>query len=89
MAKIEFDGIIFREGGLYVGYSPKLDVSSCGDTMEKARKNLLTAVRLFLEEADRMGTLEEILAECGYAKTVTGQWQTPRVIATEFMTVEA
>ena len=77
MVKIEFDGVIFREGNAYVSYSPKLDVSSCGDTVEEARRNLLTAVRLFLEEAERMGTLEEILAESGYIKTEAGRWETP------------
>ena len=89
MIKIEFDGVIFREGGVYIGYSPKLDVSSCGNTVEEARSNLRTAVRLFIEEAERMGTLEEILTESGYAKADTGQWETPRFVATEFMTVEA
>jgi predicted RNase H-like HicB family nuclease len=41
--------------------SPKLDLSSCGDTVDAARKNLKTAAQLFLEEAANMGTLEEIL----------------------------
>lgn len=53
MTQIEFDGIVFLEGKTYVGYCPELDVSSCGDTIEKARKNLSTAVRLFLEEAEK------------------------------------
>ncbi len=51
MVKIEFDGVIFREGDVYIGYSPKLDVSSCGNTLEEARSNLRTAERLFIEEA--------------------------------------
>jgi predicted RNase H-like HicB family nuclease len=34
-----------------------LDVSSCGRTKEKAFANLKEAVRLFLEEAEKMGTL--------------------------------
>lgn len=35
---------------------------------EKAEKNLLEAVRLFLEEVGRMGTLDQILEESGYVK---------------------
>lgn len=61
MTRIEFDGIVFLEGETYVSYCPELDVSSCGDTIEKARQNLSTAVRLFLEEAEKMGTLKRPL----------------------------
>jgi hypothetical protein len=32
-------------------------------------KNLTEAVRLFLEEAEKMATLEQILDEAGYSKT--------------------
>lgn len=35
----------------------------------KPCKNLKAAVRLFLEEAEKMGTLEQILEEAGYSKT--------------------
>jgi len=42
-----------------------LDLSSCGSGEEKARANLKTAVRLFLEEAGRMRTLDRILQETG------------------------
>jgi hypothetical protein len=66
--EIEFTSQIFKEGHTYVSYSPQLDISSCGRTKEKAHRNLLEAVRLFLEEAERMGTLEEILQESGYVK---------------------
>ncbi len=38
MLDIEFDGIIFEEGETYISYSPKLDVSSCGNTVDEARK---------------------------------------------------
>jgi predicted RNase H-like HicB family nuclease len=59
--ELEFDGIIFKEGQTFVAYSPKLEVSSSGDAVDKARENLKTAVRLFLEEAEKLGTLEDIL----------------------------
>ncbi|WP_211232870.1 hypothetical protein, partial [Desulfatirhabdium butyrativorans] len=54
MINLEFDSIVFQEGNTYVAYSPKLDVSSCGGTINEARNNnLKTAVRLFLEEAEK------------------------------------
>ncbi len=54
---------ILKEGGTYVAHTPELDVSSCGGTKERALKNLKEAVRLFLEEAEKLGTLEGILEE--------------------------
>lgn len=54
MFQIEFDGIIFKEGKTYVSYCPELDVSTCGNTIDEARKNLKIAVNLFLEETEKM-----------------------------------
>ena len=65
---IHFTARIFKEGRQYVAYSPELDVSSCGGSPAKAKRNLLEAVRLFLEEAERMGTLARILQESGYVQ---------------------
>ena len=61
--KIKFTSLIFKEGRTFVGYARKLDVSSCGGTKDKALLNFREAVRLFLEEGKRMGTLEQILEE--------------------------
>ena len=66
--QIYFTTQIFKQGRLYVAHTPELDVSSCGSTKQKAQKNLLEAVRLFLEEAGKMGTLQQILEEAGYVK---------------------
>jgi predicted RNase H-like HicB family nuclease len=60
---IQFTVQIFKEGRLYVAYTPEFDVSSCGGTQAKAKANLFEAVRLFLEEADKIGTLQQILEE--------------------------
>ena len=65
MGSIEFDMVIFKEGDTFVSYCPELDVSSCGGDTDEARGNLRTAVRLFLEEAERMGTLADIISEAG------------------------
>jgi predicted RNase H-like HicB family nuclease len=48
----QITAIIEREGDGYVALCPELDVSSQGDTIETARKNLQEAVGLFLETAD-------------------------------------
>jgi predicted RNase H-like HicB family nuclease len=63
--EIQFTTQVFKEGRTYVAHSRELDVSSCGGTEERALKNLKEAVRLFLEEADKLGTLDRILEESG------------------------
>src|SRR5436190_2433403 len=67
--EIQFTTRIFKEGRTYVAHALELDVSSCGGTKEKALRNLKEAVRLFLEEAEKMGTLTQILSEAGYTQT--------------------
>ncbi len=66
--EIEFTCQILKEGKTFVAYAPELDVSSCGTSRERARRNLLDAVRLFLEEAEKMGTHDQILEEAGYVR---------------------
>ena len=67
--EIQFTTRIFKEGRTYVAHALELDVSSCGGgSKDKALKNLKEAVRLFLGEAENMGTLEQILEEAGYSK---------------------
>ena len=70
---IEFGVITFQEGKTCVAHCPELDVSSCGRDVDEARRNLKTAVRLFGEEAEKLGTLEDILREARSQRT-SGQW---------------
>jgi len=66
VVKIQVTTRVFKEGRTYVAHALELDVSSCGGTKGKALKSLKEAVRLFLEEAAKMGSLKQILeeAEC-------------------------
>ena len=59
--KIQFTTQVFREGKTHIAYAPELDVSSCATTEAKARKNLVEAVRLFLEEAEKKGSFDQNL----------------------------
>jgi predicted RNase H-like HicB family nuclease len=54
--EIQFTTRIFKEGRTFVAYTRELDLSSCGGTRQKALRNIKEAVRLFLEEAEKMGT---------------------------------
>ena len=64
--EIQFTTRIFKERRGFVAHAIELDVSSCGGSEVRALRNLKEAVRLFLEETERMGTLEQILNEAGY-----------------------
>ena len=80
--EIQFTTQIFKEGRMYVAHTRELDVSSCGGTKEKALRNLKEAARLFLEEAERMGTLDQILEEAGYSKR-RSKLEGPKFVGTQ------
>ncbi|OGW15310.1 MAG: hypothetical protein A3G93_00980 [Nitrospinae bacterium RIFCSPLOWO2_12_FULL_45_22] len=87
MIPIDYDIIVFKEDEAYVAYCPELDISSCGNTIEHAKEMLKTAVRLFIEEAKKMGTLEDILEESRYKRDVNGRWLPPKLVATELVSI--
>lgn len=87
MIPIDYDLIVFKEDKTYIAYCPELDVSSCGNSVEHAKEMLNTAVRLFLEEAGKMGTLDDILEEAKYRKDESGRWIPPKLVATELVSV--
>ena len=87
MISLDFDIFVFKEDKAYVAYSPELDISSCGNSVDHAKDMLKTAVRLFLEEADKMETLEDILEESGYRKDQSGRWIPPKLVATELASI--
>jgi len=87
MAQIDFDIIVFKENNTYVAYCPELDISSCGNNVEHAKEMLKTAVRLFLEEAEKIGTLNDILEEANYVKDRSGKWTPPKLVATELASI--
>jgi len=63
---IEYTVHLWKEGSQYIAHAMPLDVMSAGNTPEEARDALDEAVRVFLRTASDMGTLQEILEECGY-----------------------
>jgi predicted RNase H-like HicB family nuclease len=83
MVSIDYDLVVFSEGESFVAYCPELDLSSCGRTVDDARANLKTAVRLLVEEAETMGALDQVLQEAGYLPDGKGGYASPRLVATE------
>lgn len=80
---IQFNSEIWQEGDKFVAYAPQLDISSCGETIDKARTNLAEAMELFFEEAEKLGNLDSILKESGFI--FDRFWQAPEIIAHEKM----
>jgi len=79
---IQFRSIVFKDGNTYVGYCPELDVSSCGDTPLEAKNMLKEAIRLFLEETKRMGTMRSILEKAGFSLDENMVYVPPQIVAT-------
>jgi len=87
MISLDYDVIVFKEDRVYIAYCPELDISSCGSTIDQAKEMLKSAVRLFLEESEKIGTLEDILEESGYKKDANGRWFPPKLVATELVSI--
>lgn len=68
MTSIPYTSYLYKEDDQIVALCPELNVSSFGDTIEEALAALQEAVTLFLEECQRMGTLEIVLEEAGYRR---------------------
>lgn len=83
--RIEHTVQVWKEGDTYVARAVPLDVMSCGETSEEARKNLAEAVDLFLKTASNHGTLVEILEECGYVRK-GNEWHAPKLLLSETVT---
>lgn len=69
--------ILFKEGEHIVSLCPQLNVSSFGETAEEAKKSLLEAITLFLQECQKMETLEEVLEEAEYSR-LGEEWIPPQ-----------
>ncbi|MBU1147118.1 MAG: hypothetical protein KKD11_02100 [Candidatus Omnitrophica bacterium] len=73
---------IYKENGSYIAYTPALDLSTCGNTFEKAKKRFEEIVPLFIEELEKEGTLEEVLYSLGWRKVnkPRKRWIPPRFV---------
>ena len=66
--KIRLTEEIWKEGNMYVSYCPELDIASCGEDVQVAKKNLIEAILINIEETKKMKTFEQFLEECGFEK---------------------
>ena len=84
--RVMYHAEFFREGDLYVALAPELNVSSFGETLDEARRSIQEAVEAFVEECERMGTLNEVMEEAAFVK-MDGGWAPRQPVAAEFLAV--
>ena len=64
--KLKLTEELWKEGNMYVSYCPELDIASCGEDVDQAKKNLKEVIRINLEEARKLGALDDLLQEAGF-----------------------
>ena len=72
--------IFLKEEEQFVAYTPALDLTTSGETLEEAEKNFHEVVQIFFEECERMGTLEKVLDDLGWKKK-GDEWISPLTVA--------
>jgi len=70
--KMKLTEEVWKEGNMYVSYCPELDIASCGETVEQARRNLREAILINMEETKKMGTFDQFLEEAGFHREHDG-----------------
>jgi len=86
MKLINVPVVFFEENGAIICHCLPLDVSSCGRDLNEARRNIKDAIEGFLEACEGMGTLEEVLNECGFVKSGS-DWKSPAVLESDSIDV--
>lgn len=72
--KIKLTEELWREGNMYVSYCPELDIASCGESIEEAKKNLKEVILINIEETQKMGTFDQFLQEAGFRESQDDVW---------------
>ena len=70
---------LWKEGDVYVSFTPALDLSTCGDTRDEAIRNMDEAARLFFQTAEERDCLQELLESYGWQLSEDERWIPPSV----------
>jgi len=87
-ADIQLPVTFLKEGSQFIAYSPALDLSTCGKTLEEARRRFGEAVSLFMHELHVKGALDEVLEGLGWQKK-RSSFVPPVMIGQEAYTIPA
>ena len=71
-----------EENDQVTAHCPVLDIATCGDDFDDAKKMFEDLMTIFFEELCNMGTLEDVLLENGFKKVenVPNKWIPPKII---------
>lgn len=67
-SKLLLNVIVKQEDKGYSVICPELNVASQGETFEEAVDNIKEAVELYIESAEELGAMEEVLEQLGLTK---------------------
>ncbi len=67
-SKLLLNVIVKQEDKGYSVICPELNVASQGETFEEAIDNIKEAVELYIESAEEVGTLDEVLERLGLTR---------------------
>ena len=67
-SKLLLNVIVKQEDKGYSVICPELNVASQGETFEEAIANIKEAVELYIESAEELGNLDEVLEQMGLTK---------------------
>ena len=72
--KVSLNATIVKddETGIYVVTCQALELSTQGDSIEEAEKNIAEAVDMFLESCIKRKVLGEVLTDCGFYEVADG-----------------
>lgn len=80
--KVSLPIMFLREKDSFIAYTPVLDLSTVGDSLEEAKMRFDEAVRIFFEEIIEKGTIDDVLTELGWQKQ-NNQFVPPIVIGNQ------
>lgn len=78
--QIQIPVSILKEKNRYVAYSPALDLSTSGKTIQQTKKRFSQIVGIFFEELTENQTLDSALSDLGWRKT-DKKWKPPKIIS--------
>ncbi len=82
LAGINIPVTFIEENDQVTAHCPVLDIATCGKDFDEAKKRFAELVFIFFEELCEMGTVEDVLLECGWKKISKKptKWEPPRII---------
>ncbi|MEK7073811.1 MAG: hypothetical protein AAB960_00600 [Patescibacteria group bacterium] len=77
---------VFKEGTIYIAFSPVLDLSTSASSYALVKRRFDEVVELFFEELLDMGTVNDVLSNLGWVKTRTS-WAPPIPVSHEMTNI--